>query len=320
MDSAARLMDYLCTSDATETERISFLASLISKGVEAQEIAGFAKSLRTKSSLPGIRGCTDIVGTGGDGMQTFNVSTCAAIVSSAMGVRIAKHGNRAVTGIMGSADFLSRIGYNFGMPADQANSLLEETGFIFILAPMYNSAFSVFRRSRKLIGTKTVFNLLGPLTNPVDPDISIIGCSPELADLYAGALTSLGKRGAVVSSSDGMDEISPFAEGKIILVGDTADTITINGPELAGITSRENVCSPDPGRLYDLALSGLSGENQDALRFIALNSAPSLMMNGLADSFEEGYYKSMDCILEGRAMSRLEMISRRMVNVKTGRI
>ncbi|MCL5785331.1 MAG: anthranilate phosphoribosyltransferase [Candidatus Thermoplasmatota archaeon] len=305
---AERLMDYLCSPGATENERISFLASMISKGVESGEIAGFARSLRSKSLLSRIPGCTDVVGTGGDMQNTINVSTCSALVAAAFGIKVSKHGNHAITGVAGSADFLGRLGYEFRYNMDEANLRLRRSGFLFVLAPMYNGAFSMFSRVRKLIGSKTVFNLLGPVTNPTDPDRIIIGCIPELADLYADSLRSMGKRGCVVSSQDGMDEISPFDQGKLILVNGNVKQVKVDGPGLSNNTDRENICSNDPGKLFTLALEGLSGRNKDSASFIALNTAPALMANGLVETFDEGYYKSLDLITYGGISSTINLI------------
>ena len=307
-DSSSRLMEYLCLPETSDTERISFLASLLSTGVTPAEMAGFSRTLKLYGDLGPIHGCTDIVGTGGDGMNTFNVSTCASIVASSMGIRIAKHGNRAVSGMMGSADFLARLGYDFEFDQREAEMRLERTGYLFILAPVHNRAFSLFARARKLLGTSTVFNLMGPLTNPVDPEISIIGCQDGLSGLYAETLLESSRRGAVISSSDGMDEISPFGRSRMVIVGENLESVSISGKSIAGELAMKDVRAEDQGSLFGLAMAGLSGENASAARFIALNTAPAVLLNGFADTFEEAYRLSLDQILSGKALSHTGQI------------
>ncbi len=305
------IMRHMVQGEHTTTEKAAFLCALRIKGETPEEIVGFSKALKAFASLERIPGVSDIVGTGGDGHGTINVSTAAAINAASLGVKIAKHGNRAVTSKMGSADFLERLGYEFQFTSEEGEKRLKSSNFLFILAPAFNRSFSVFSEARKRLQLPTIFNLMGPITNPADPDIMVIGSkSPDFVQTYANVLRATGKRGMVIVSSDGMDEISPYGTTLAYESLDTVRSYMIRPEEIMGreLTSRISITGNDAEEIFRKNLKGLSGENPDCARFIALNTSPILMLNGLCADLSEGYEIAVENILSGRAMRHLGKI------------
>ena len=176
---ASDLMLYLASDNASDSERAAFLSALKLRKETPEEVLGFADAIKSLSTLKKLPNTTDIVGTGGDKKSTINVSTAAALVCSALGIRIAKHGNYSITGAHGSADFIKFLGYNMEYSPFQAEQILERIGFLYILAPRFNSSFSRFARVRNILGFPSLFNYLGPITNPVDPGIVVAGSCSE---------------------------------------------------------------------------------------------------------------------------------------------
>lgn len=297
--------------ESSDEDKAAFLKALHERGETPEEVVELSRSLRERAKLERIPGMTDVVGTGGDGKNTINVSTAASFVASAAGIRVAKHGNFGATSNRGSADFLKHIGYNFEMTQSDLVKRLEETGFAFILAPRYNDNFAKFARARKMLPFKTVFNYLGPLTNPADPDRMVLGVTDRrISDLYSSYLRLNGKRGYVVYSEDGMDEVSPYSPSNVSMIGKgfeehfTIDPMGILG-ERIGI---EKISTDEPVKSFELTLAGLKGEKAEPSRFIALNAALPLMLNGKADSMEDAFSYAMELIKSGTAYQHLKEI------------
>ncbi|MGP6294336.1 anthranilate phosphoribosyltransferase [Caldiplasma sukawensis] len=300
---------YLSSEAATDDERILFLKNLSEKGETADEIRGFADGLRTFSTLSPYNGVNDIVGTGGDGMHTINVSTAAAIVCNATGMLIGKHGNRAVTGASGAADFIESIGYSTEKCPEQIYSDLKKFNFTFVLAPRFNPAFKIFSSARKAIGHRTLFNIMGPLTNPLNPEVSVIGAySLEAAEKIAYVQNLRGKRGIAVHGKDGMDEASPFEsttiidfttlERREIRFADMLNT-SVEISEITGKTTEE---------IVEKTMGGLYGENESALEFISINASLCLYASGKCSSIEDGINLSRKIIKSGKAKERIRII------------
>ena len=308
---ALNLMNYIITHDVSDSFKAAFLSSLYIKGESPDEISGFAEALRNGAKLGRIPGLTDIVGTGGDGKNTINVSTAASIVASALGVRVAKHGNSAVTGKHGSADFMKYLGYDFSRTGLNAERDLIERNYVYIYAPLYNSNFAKFSAVRKKLPFRTVFNFLGPLTNPLDPDTMVIGTiDRNLSRIIANVLLEQHKRGFVVTSSDGMDEISPMEKSCIFSIGEKVTESEFYPAEVISENiSLEDITADDPATSFTMTLDGLAGKNLKVAQFIALNTAPAIVANGLSGSIETGYDAAMKCIESGKALNQVRKIS-----------
>lgn len=296
---------------ASDETKAAFLKELHDRGETPEEVADLCITLRSKALLSRVPDTTDIVGTGGDGKNTINVSTAAAIVASASGIKVAKHGNFGATSNRGSADFLKHIGYGFEMSQKGLERRLRETSFAFILAPKYNDNFAKFARARKMLLHKTVFNYLGPLTNPADPDRMILGVTDRrISDLYSGYLKLNGKRGAVVYSEDGMDEVSPYSRSNVVTINDgeneqfQIDPVKILGDRI-GI---ERISSPDPAESFRMTLEGLKGNLPDVSSFIALNASLPLLINNRESSLEDAYADAFELIRSGQVYEHLQKI------------
>jgi anthranilate phosphoribosyltransferase len=307
---AEELVIYLVGDEVTESTKAAVLSSLYIKGESLEEISGFSRGLRKFSPLTRIPGLTDIVGTGGDHKNTINVSTAASIVCSALGIKIGKHGNRSVTGLMGSADFLERIGYNFQKNNEGVVLEISKHSYTFILAPLHNSAFSKFSSVRKKLQFRTIFNLMGPITNPLDPDVIIIGVAGGIDPLtYAKVMQNQKKIGYVVSADDGTDEISISSNTKLLKVDGSIREHTINPKEILGRSyDIDEVIAPNKDEIYLKTLEGLSGSNEICSKFIALNAAPAILSNELSQNFNDAYDLALKAIKKGKALQKLRMI------------
>jgi anthranilate phosphoribosyltransferase len=308
LQEAESLMIHLIESRDNEVEKAVFLTALAIKGETPEEIAGIANAIKRYSRIGRIKGSTDIVGTGGDMKGTINVSTSASLVAASMGIRVVKHGNRAVTGKFGSADFLERLGYNFTFTEKEALERVKRHNFLFILAPMYNESFSRFSSTRKKIRIPTVFNIMGPITNPADPEVSIIGSvSRDLSVKYARVLKSTGKRGMIVTSNDGLDEISIGDVSSVISVSDRISEELVT-PEVftgrrIGLSSIQGSSAEE---IFEKNIRGLYGMDQDCASFIALNAAPALLLNGRSKDLRDGYEAALNHINSGYVRDYME--------------
>lgn len=304
------LMKTLIAS-GTDLEKTVFLLAMHMKGVTGQELTGFANAVRSEATIEPVENTSDIVGTGGDGKNTINVSTAASILCAGLGIRMAKHGNRAITSPQGSGDILSKMGYKFEKTREQIIEDIERMNFAYILAPHYNSSFAKFFPARKMLTFKTIMNYLGPITNPCDPDTIVIGSSDqEICALYADFLSIRRKRGFIVHGKDGMDEISPVSETNAILVDAQRKEIVIDPkaidlPEI----SYHNISFPDPAKNRQKFLDGLFGRDEKISSFIALNAAPLLMLKKDASDLEEGYSIARDAIKKGIGKKAFKKIS-----------
>lgn len=298
---AEELMMHLIESPDQEVMKAVFLTALAVKGETPEEIAGIACAIKKYSRIGTIPGSTDIVGTGGDMKNTINASTCASIVAASMGIRIVKHGNRAVTGTFGSADFLARLGYDFSFTREEALARVRRHNFLFIMAPMYNDSFSKFSSTRKKIRMPTIFNIMGPITNPADPERSIIGSvSRDLSDKYARVLSTTGKTGMIVTSNDGLDEISMGDVSSVISVMDGIREEKVDPVKITGRKIRlSSVQGKSADEIFRKNLMGLYGEDQDCASFIAINTAPALFLNGMASDLRDGYEAALNQINGG---------------------
>jgi anthranilate phosphoribosyltransferase len=313
---AAAVMDEIMAGEATQAQIAGFLVALHSKGETPDEIAGLAASMQrhvvpvTPSRTPLV----DVVGTGGDGAGTFNISTAAALVAAAAGAAVAKHGNRSASSACGSADVLEALGITLELPPERIAASVDELGFGFMFARAHHPAMRYVAGVRQELGIRTVFNVLGPLANPAGARNGVFGVySPALAHTYADALVRLGAtRAFVVHGHGGLDEISPSGPNLVLEVDAGAVREWELDPRSLGIAPA------DVGALHggDAAanaaairaiLAGEPGPRRDA---VVLNAALALVAAGVADEVSGGLELAVSVIDDGRAAARVDALAR----------
>ncbi len=323
-EQAAEVLEEILAGKVPELETAAMLAVFATRGEQASELAGFVDVMR-RHSMPLPFGAeereslVDCVGTGGGGPQTFNISCGAALVAAAAGARVAKHGNRAVTSRCGAADVLEALGVPIELPPDLAVECLRETGFVFLYAPLYHPAMKTLGPLRRALGFRTIFNLVGPLTNPAHARIQVIGVlAPSRVLLVGRALAALGSRRAfVVHGTDGIDELTTTGESVVGRVEENqagerqlkAARIT---PEMAGLprATLDQFVGGDietnRALLYDV-LTGVPGARRD---IVLLNAAAVLVAAGLAGDLKQGVAMGAEAIDSGQAAATLEKLRR----------
>jgi len=313
---AREVMDEIMRGEATPAQIGGFLVALRAKGETADEITGCAEAMR-EHVVPVRAARDDLVdtaGTGGDGARTLNISTAAAIVAAAAGAAVAKHGNRAVSSASGSADVLEALGFSLEQPPERIARSIDELGFGFMFAPAHHPAMRHAAPVRHELATRTVFNVLGPLTNPAGARSQVLGVyAPELVRTVAEVLAQLGARRAfVVHGAQGIDELSPAGPNLVceVVDGDVRerelDPLDLGVPrcdpaELRGGSAEENA---------QTILSILGGANGAAKDAILLNAAGALAAGGQAEDLREGLDRARTAIDSGAAAARLEELAR----------
>ena len=312
-DAVAAAMRGILNGEWSHAQTAGFLVALKIKGETPAEIAAAARAMREKSSPVQVRSAAtavDTAGTGGDGARAFNVSTAAAFIAAAAGARVAKHGNRAVSGVCGSSDILAALGLDLTLPPAAAASLLDEVGVCFLFAPAYHPAVRHAAPVRKELGVRTLFNLLGPLANPVGAKRQIAGVfSPDLVAPYAQTLSDLGAARAMTFHGDGMDEIALSAETDIAEVGtDGAVFRTTFAPEDAGIKRAplEAIQVDDAESAKAMFLSAVKGEAGAPRDIAVLNAAAALVVADIATDFADGVKRAGEAADSGAAKKKLD--------------
>ncbi len=293
-----------------------FLVALRMKGVARAELVGAARFL-LRHAVPidvGLRPVVDVVGTGGDGGASFNISTTAAFVAAGAGVPMAKHGNRAVSGKSGAADVLAACGFDLGCPPERMERAIAEIGIGFLFAQRLHPAFAKVGPVRKALGTRTLFNLLGPLVNPARATAAVIGVyDAALTELMAGALHDLGvRRALIVHGHDGLDEITVTAATRVTEVDAAGDLRTYDlFPELI-VGRRHPAASIRGGTPAENAATLraiLEGRERGGARAVAaLNAGAAIYAAGRADTLAEGYRQACAAIDSGAALAKLEAL------------
>jgi anthranilate phosphoribosyltransferase len=298
---------------STEGQIGAFIMGMSIKGASIEELTAAARkfrSLATRVPYPHPEELLDTAGTGGDRFDTFNVSTMSAFVAAAAGVKVAKHGNRAVSGKCGSADFLEALGAKVELPPEKALKLLEETNMTFLFAPLYHPAMKSVAKVRREVGVKSLFNLVGPLSNPMGAGRQLVGVySPKLVKTLAEVLLKLGlKKAFVVSGLDGLDEVSTVGE---TLVGEVSPggvkTYTVK-PEDFGLKRRTpgEIAGGDCAKNVEIFEQILEDKNEAALDFLALNSAFALAAAGKVENPKEGLKLARELIKGGKVARTVE--------------
>jgi anthranilate phosphoribosyltransferase len=311
-DEARAVMGQIMDGEATPGQIGGFLVALRAKGETADEIAGCAEAMRAHvlEVRPAREDVVDVVGTGGDGARTFNVSTTAAIVAAAAGAGVAKHGNRAVSSVSGSADVLEALGFALEQPAERIAESIDTLGFGFMFAPAHHPAMRHAAPVRRELGTRTIFNVLGPLTNPAGARAGVFGVySAETARTVADALAVLDSRRAfVVHGAGSVDELSPAGPNLVfeVVTGEVRERVIdpaelglarCDPAALAGGTPEENAATTRA------ILAGETGPKRDA---VVLNAAGAVAAAGHAADLKEGVDLAAEAIDSGAAAARLE--------------
>ena len=319
-EASAIVLEAILAGEVPDVETAALLAVMATRGEQAAELAGFVDVMRRHLvPMPLDAGeretLVDVVGTGGGGPLTFNISTGAALVAAAAGARVAKHGNRAVTSLCGTADVLEALGVPIDLAPELAVECLRETGFMFLFAPRYHTAMKAVGPLRRALGFRTIFNLCGPLTNPAGARTQVIGVlAPSKVLLVGRTLVELGARRAfVVHGSDGIDELTTTGESVVARVIDEGDgqkpalkaaRIT---PEMAGVPTRRleeftgGDVATNAALLYDV-LTGIAGARRE---IVLLNAAAALVAAGLAGDLKQGVAMGAEAIDSGMAAATL---------------
>jgi len=308
----SQMIHEIFSGNITDSQIGAFMAALATKGETFEELAGAAKAMRekavkVKTSAPEL---IDIVGTGGDHSNTFNISTTTSFVVAGCGVSVAKHGNRSVSSKCGSADVLEGLGVKLDMDPELVGKSIDETGIGFLFAPKFHGAMKYAASARKEIGIRSIFNMIGPLSNPADTNYFLLGVyAPELTDMFASALLLLGaKRALVVHSDDGLDEISICSPTRVSELKDGSITTYILNPEnYFGEKSELNeIIGGDVNKNIEITRNILSGEEGAKRNIVLLNSSAALVAIGKAENIKEGIEIAKKSIDSGAASAKLD--------------
>ncbi len=310
------LIGEIMSGNATDAQTGAFMAALATKGETYSELAGAARAMRRKATR--IQTNADVVvdtcGTGGDGLHTFNISTTAAFVVAGCGVTVAKHGNRSVSSKCGSADLLEALGVNLEVGPEIVEEAVREIGIGFLFAPLFHGAMRHAAKARKELGVRSIFNMLGPLTNPAGANCQLIGVyAPGLTEMFARALKLLGaKRSMVVHGHEGLDEISVCAPTRISELNDgLIRTYDLSPDQLLGRTAApKDMTGGGPVENAEITRKILSGEKGPRRDVVVVNAGAALMVAGRAGSIQEGIRMAEDSIDEHRAVQKLDALVR----------
>ena len=301
LEEARALALEMLDGKLTEMQIAGILVALRARGETAEELAGFAMGMMERAVMVGAIADMDIVGTGGDGAGTLNVSTSAALLLAGS-INIFKHGNRSASGVSGSADFLDALGYNINAGPDVATRSIAKTGFAFAFAQLYHPAMRAVAPVRRQLGIRTIFNLLGPLTNPAAPRATLIGvASPALMSTMSEAAALLGiETAALVYGEPGVDEVSPCGRTHVLLLRGGIPEEVMLDPEDLGVRRigvnllRVRSAEESAGRF----IAALRGRDDPALQFILANAGLALWVAGRASTPRDGVDNAR-CLLEG---------------------
>lgn len=313
VEEAAGVTREIMEGDATPSQLGAFLTALRMKGESVQEIAGMASVMREKVLNVNVDGpVVDSVGTGGDGKNTFNISTAAAFVAAGAGLKVAKHGNRAASGTCGAADVLEALGVTIELPPEGVERCIREAGIGFMFAPAFHPAMRHAAPVRREIGFRTVFNILGPLTNPAGAQSLLLGvASPELGETMAQVLLLLGARHALVVHGDGgLDEISPAGDTEVWEVVDQKVRRWTVRVEDTGLP-RSSVEAIAGGSKEDNAATMrriFQGEQGPVRDVVLLNSAGVLLAGDLVETISEGVQRAAQVVDSGAALAKLDAL------------
>ena len=315
-EEAYTVMNEIMSGETTPTQNAAFLAALSTKSARAEttdEIAGCAAAMREKATrVEAGDDLFEIVGTGGDNAQSFNISTTSALVAAAGGMRVAKHGNRAASSKSGTADCLEALGVNIDQSPDKCRQLLDEAGMCFFFAQKYHTSMKYVGAIRKELGFRTVFNILGPLTNPGHPSMQLLGVYDDyLVQPLAQVLMNLGvKRGMVVYGQDKLDEISLSAPTTVCEFQDGWMKNYVITPEQFGLRrcAKQDMAGGSPEENAAITRAVLAGEKGPKRDAVLLNAGAALYIGGKAATVADGVRLAAELIDSGKAAAALEKL------------
>ncbi len=315
-DQMSEMLVEIFTGEITDAQIGAFMAALATKGETFEELAGAAKAMRRKAKRiqTSADAVVDTCGTGGDGASTFNISTTTAFVVAGAGVTVAKHGNRSISSQCGSADLLEALGVNLAVEPEIVEEAVHEIGIGFLFAPLFHGAMRFAANARKEVGLRSIFNMLGPLTNPAAANCQLLGVyAPELTEMFARALDLLGARRAfVVHGHDGLDEISVCASTPVADLADGLIRTYDFDPALffGKLAEPEALVGGVPEENAEITKKILGGEKGPRRDVILLNASAALAAAGRAEGLKDGIQVAEASIDEGKAAAKLEELVR----------
>ena len=306
------VFELLMEGKAEDQEIFDFLTLLSAKGEASDEIAGGVFVLRNKSKRVNIDNCIDTCGTGGDGMNTLNISTASALLLASMSVKIAKHGNKAVSSKCGSGDVLEALNIKIDSEPKDIEAQINKNNFGFMFAPNYHSAMKFVGPTRKKIGKRTIFNMIGPLSSPALVKRQVVGVfDKKLLKIFANALNNLDIKFAwIVNSEDGLDEISPYAKTNVIQLKDKKISEIVIDPLKLKVNAEkfDNLVGDNAKFNADKIINIFKGEDNDFSKAVCLNAAAGLIVNENHQNFTEAYNDAREHILSNKVIKHLEKI------------
>ena len=302
----------LMEGQANDQEIFDFLTLLSAKGESSDEIAGGVYVLRGKSKRVNDDNCIDTCGTGGDGMNTLNISTASALLLASMGIKVAKHGNKAVSSKCGSGDVLEALNIEIDLEPSSIQDKISKNNFGFMFAPNYHSAMRFVGPIRKKIGKRTIFNMIGPLSSPALVKRQVVGVfDKKLLKIFANALNHLDIKFAwIVNSEDGLDEISPYTKTNVIQLKDNKISEIIIDPKEFNVNAEnfENLIGDDAKFNANKMINIFKGEDNDFSKAVCLNAAAGLIVNETHQKFADAYNNAREHILSNKVIKHLEKI------------
>ena len=304
--------ELLMKGKANEDEIYDFLTLLSKKGEVSDEIAGGVYVLRDKSKRVNVNNCIDTCGTGGDGKNTLNISTASALLLASMGTRVAKHGNKAVSSKCGSGDVLEALKIKIDQEPNEIENSINNNNFGFMFAPNYHSAMKFVGSVRKKIGKRTIFNLIGPLSNPALVNKQVVGVfDKKLLKIFAESLKNLNIKFAwIVNSEDGLDEISPYAKTNVTQLKDGQISNIEIDPQLLKVSAEkfDNLVGDDANYNANMRIEIFKGKDNDFSKAVCLNAAAGLIVSEKFINFSDAYNNTRKFILSGKSYSHLKKI------------
>jgi len=304
--------EILMNGQASDIEIFDFLTLLSAKGEVSDEIAGGVYVLRNKAKRVNVQNCVDTCGTGGDGKNTLNISTASALLLASMGIKIAKHGNKAVSSKCGSGDVLEALNIKINLEPKEIEEQINKNNFGFMFAPNYHSAMKYVGPTRKKIGKRTIFNMIGPLSSPALVDRQVVGVfDKKLLKIFADALKNLNIKFAwIVNSEDGLDEISPYAKTNIVQLKNNEITELTIDPNQLNVKADEfkNLLGNDAKFNANKMIDIFKGEDNDFSKAVCLNAAAGLIVIERHSNFKDSYNQVRNFILSGKTYNYLKSL------------
>jgi len=302
--------EILMNGKANDNEIYNFLTLLSKKGEVSTEIAGGVSVLRNKARRVNVDNCIDTCGTGGDGKDTLNISTASALLLSSMGINVAKHGNKAVSSKCGSADVLEALNININLEPKAIENQIKKNHFGFMFAPNYHSAMKYVGPTRKKIGKRTIFNMIGPLSSPANVERQVVGVfEKKLLDIFASALKDLNIKFAwIVNSNDGLDEISPYDKTIVKQLRNGEINEVVIDPKELNVNAEgfDKIVGNDAKFNSKKIIDIFKGNDNDFSKAVSLNAAAGLIISERENNFKYAYQKARDHLLSGKTYLHLE--------------